>query len=161
MKYSLLFLFLLTAFISNAQTQPAAHKNNPTYLLDSVKYTKLPVFDAGKVESITVIKNQPALYPNGAILIKSKSDAGFNFASLEQVAKKYINDATPYMVMVDNEFITDMSDATIDLLYILKCETLSTKDFKHLQNMPAMMILKITTASKENMEKAKRNIIRG
>ena len=161
MKYSLLFLFLLAAFHSNAQTQPAVHKSNPTYLLDSVKYVKLPLFDINKIESITVIKDQPAQYPNGAVLIKSKEDAGFNFVSLAQVAKKYIDDATPYMVMIDNEFITDMSDVSIDSSYILRCETLSTKDFRHLQNMPAMIILKITTATKDNIEKTKRIIIRG
>jgi hypothetical protein len=161
MKYSILFLFLLTAFISNAQTLSVLHKNDPAYFLNNVKYDKLPLFDVDKIESMSVVKDQPEQYPNGAIKIKSKSDATFSFLSLEQVAKKYISDATPYMVMVDNEFITDMSGVSIDMSYILKCETLSTKDFKHLQNLPAMIILKITTATKANIENAKKIMIRG
>lgn len=130
-------------------------------MLNAVKYAKLPVFDANKIESITVIKDQPAQYPDGLIQITSKDDANFKFLSIEQVAKKYITDATPYMVMIDNEFITDMNDVVIDSSYILRCDKVSTKDFKHLQNMPAMIILKITTATKENIEKSKKLIIRG
>ena len=161
MKYCLSLLLLVTAFIANAQTKPAAHKNDPVYFLNTTKYNKLPVMDPGTIQTITVIKDQPAQFPDGAVYIQSKDDVQYHFISLEQVAQKYIGNAKPFMAMIDNEFITDMANVVIDSAFILKCDTLSTKDFVHLQHMPEMMILKITTATKENIEKSKRIIIRG
>ena len=76
MKYSLCFLLLLAVLVSTAQTTPAVHKKQPAVFLDSVKYTRLPFIDVQDIVSISVVKDNPAKYPDGAIFIKIKDQNG-------------------------------------------------------------------------------------
>jgi hypothetical protein len=161
MKYVLALLVLTSALVSNAQIKISNNKNQPVYFLDSVKYNRFPVIDLNSIEAITVLKDKPGLYPNGAIYITSKADARYNFISLEQLAQKYVGDKKSYMIMIDNEFITNMNDVVIDSTFVLSCEIVSSREFVHLQHMPEMIILQVTTATKENIERSKKIMIRG
>lgn len=161
MKYIITLLLFTTGYIVKAQTLPVFHKPQPAYILDSVQYKKMPLFDLNVVESITVIKDDKERFPNGAVYLTSKADAAFNFISLEALAKKYIGDTKSYIVMVDDDFIMDMTDYAIDSAFVLKCEIVSTKDFVHMQHMPDMKIVKVTTATDANKAKKRKIMIRG
>lgn len=162
MKYIVLSLLLLVACLSNAQNLQVNTKNQPAYYIDSVLVPKMPYLDINKITDMTVVKESGhANQPNGAVYIRTKNPTDLHLLSLEAVAQKYIPAGTPYLVMVDNEFIRDMTGVKIDSAYILRCDTLSTKEFSHLQNAPALMILKIYTRSKANAEKEGQIMIRG
>lgn len=161
MKRLITALLLLSACVSQAQIAHNPGKNPPDVYIDSARFTGMPYFDLDKMVDIQVAKDQAGSRNNGVIYLKAKAPHSFSFLSLEQVAKQHIKDGTPAMVMVDNQFITDMTGMAIDSSYILRCETLSTKDFRYLRHLPAMSIVNIITASKENVERSKRIMIRG
>lgn len=160
-KRLLASLLLLSTYASQAQIAHNPGKNPPDVYIDSVRFAGMPYFDLDKIVDIRVAKDQRGSRNNGVIYITAKAPRSFSFLSLEQVAQQHTKGSTPAMVMVDNQFITDMTGMAIDSSYILRCETLSTKDFKYLQLLPSMNIVNIITASKENVEKSKKIMIRG
>ena len=133
--------------------------NPPIYFIDSIRVHSLGILDPNKIESINVIKNDPAA-PTGKIYIKTKDPGSLHFLTAGEVIRKYNFPADGITIFfLDNEIIKDTSAFRIDSSYILNVEIIKASEIQYLpRNIPGLRILKIITATKENMEK--QNIIR-
>lgn len=155
-----LFFILLIILTKNAFTQIIIPNNNPLYFLDSVQISSIGTFDPDKIENITVVKGKDPSAPNGKIYLTSKKSEGFKFLSAQDIAKaNNIPSNTISIFMLDNEIIKDTATFSIDSSYILRVEIIKSSEIEYLpQNTPSLAILKILTASKDNIDK--KNIIR-
>ncbi|GAA4340624.1 hypothetical protein GCM10023149_52210 [Mucilaginibacter gynuensis] len=150
-----LFALIFIAFAFALNTQAQSHSDNaakPAYYLDSVKFgnsLETFVFDMDKIAEISVMKNEG---PAGAVYIKSKNPADFNFLSLPQVALYYTGKKGPYLFMLNGKILTDISQIKIDASFIAICQKTNTKDIAYLKGTPAMSILNIQTRDKVKKE---------
>lgn len=157
-------LFTLLTFISiNAFSQSKTLNNNPVYFLDSVRVTTLGIFDPNKIDNINVVREKDPTAPNGKIFITSKNPESFNFLSAHDIAKaNNIPAKTISIFMLDNEVIKDTATFKIDSSYILRVDIIKASEIKYLpHNIPSLVILKIITATKDNIDKQNTIRIRG
>ncbi|HSZ34869.1 MAG TPA: hypothetical protein VK772_16245 [Puia sp.] len=171
MRYLLLILILffnLPAFSQTISplTKPTIsplNKEEPQYYIDSVRVQRLEIFDPEKIESINVVKNTDSASPNGKVYIKIKETERLDLLTVGDIKRiNHIPSGSTALFMLDNEIIKDTTNFRIDSLYILKVETVKASEIVYLPgNISNFEILKIITATKSNIERENRVLIRG
>lgn len=160
MKTLLLIYFFIFSINAFSQTKKVYKTQNsymaPVFFLDSVPINGLGTFDNNKIEDFKVVSGDAA-FPNDRIYIKSKNPNDFKFLTASDILKVYhIPQGTSAIFMLDNEFISDTTAFKIDSSYILSVEVVKASEIEYLPNyIPSLEILKVFTATKENMDKQK------
>jgi hypothetical protein len=157
-----LFPIVFFFFSTNVYSQTKTPKNvpnsyiAPVFFLDSVRVNGLGTFDNNKIEDINVVSGDSA-FPSGRIYIKSKNPGDFNFLSAKDILKAYkISQKTSAIFMLDNEIIKDTTTFKIDSSFILNVEIINASEIEYLpNNISSLAILKVFTATKENIDKQK------
>lgn len=111
------------------------------------------IIESVSVEKDTIELNEKLYY--GKIFIKTKSVVGFDFITLSDFAKKYLNlDNNPTVYQLD-DMVLENDSTVIDKNYILSVKISKIRSSKKVVNL-----VKLTTKSEKNIEDAKRIIIR-
>lgn len=133
----------------------------PKYFLDSTLVgASLPLFSKEEIKEVTV--NSDSKF--GEVYIATKNPGLHRFMTLDEIKNKYIESpSASTLYMVDNDLVKgNIADFKIDENYILSINVLCENDFDSLKgSVKSMNIIKITTKSEENLEKAGRVYIRG
>lgn len=166
--FILILFFNLPVFSQtiSAQTDPTISpltKQEPQYYIDSIRVQRLEIFDPEKIESINVVKNKDSAAPNGKVYIKIKKTETLNLLSVGDISRiNHIPSGSTALFMLDNEIIKDTTNFRIDSYYILKVETVKASEIRYLPgNISNFEILKIITATKSNIERENRILVRG
>nr|WP_068890688.1 hypothetical protein [Pedobacter panaciterrae] len=176
MKLLFLLSFCLLAINAVGQSSPVSENVNvvyekdvkklpagiqPHYFLDSVAIGSwLPLFSKEEIKEVKVNTESKI----GEVYVMTKNPGGFNFMTLEEIKNKYVKSPAPAtLYMVDNDLIKgNMANFKIDEHYILSINVLSESDFGSLKgSIKDMDIIRITTKSEENLERAGQVYIRG
>jgi len=138
-------------------------KEEPQYYIDSIRVQRLEIFDPEKIESINVVKNKDSAAPNGKVYIKIKKKETLNLLTVEDLCRiNHIPPGSTALFMIDNEIIKDTTNFRIDSYYILKVETVKASEILYMPgNISNFEILKIITATRSNIERENRILVRG
>lgn len=134
---------------------------NPALFINGLHYKNQNVLNGINpdiIESVSVEKDtfelNEKLY-KGKIVIKTKSSIEFDFMTLKDFTKKYLNlDSIPKVYQLD-DMVLENDNMVIDKNYILSVKISKIKSSKKVINL-----VKLTTKSKKNIEDAKRIIIK-
>lgn len=176
MRILFMFTFCLFAVTAMGQTSPVSEKVNvvyekdvqkfhanvqPKYFLDSILMgASLPLFSKAEIKEVLVNKNNKF----GEVYIATKNPGLFRFMTLDEIKNKYVKSPSPAtLYMIDNDLVKgNIADLKIDENYILNINVLSENDFGSLKgSVKDIDIIKITTKSEENLERAGQVYIRG
>jgi len=176
MRLLLMFTFCLFAVTAMGQTSPVSdkvkviyekdvqkfHANiQPKYFLDSALVgASLPPFSRNEIKEILVSKDNRF----GEVYIATKNPGIFRFMTLDEIKNKYVKSpSSATLYMIDNDQVKgNIADLKIDENYILNINILSENDFGSLKGaVKNINIIKITTKSEENLERAGQVYIRG
>ena len=152
-------IFFLFLTLPSLHTFSQTDKKEPAFYLDSVRIP-MGTFSPTKIENINVVRDNDPTTPNGKVYIKSKNPKDFKFISAQDILKaNNISIGTISIFILDNEIIKDTSTFKIDSSYILNVEVIKASEIEYLpHNIPNLAILKIFTATKENIDK--QNVLR-
>jgi len=159
MKTLIILFWLSVSLVTYGQqkTKPAAEWQ-PIYFLDStiVELSQLH-FDPDKLAEIKVDGNyyDSAKQIHGKVFITSKQPNSYNFLTIHDIAKTYYNgNYSPIIFILDNDLLKDTLNFKIDSSYVLKIELIKATEIDYLKNtFPNLIILKIVTRTKENIDK--------
>ncbi len=159
-------LFILILFFNSpvfSQTISPLTREEPQYYIDSVRVQRLEIFDPNKIESINVVKKKDSNAPYGKVYIQIKKTETLNLLTIGEIAgMNNISSGSTSLFMLDNEIIKDTANFRIDSYYILKIETVKASEIKYIRgNISNFEVLKIITATKENIEKENSVRVRG
>ncbi|WP_152541996.1 hypothetical protein [Pedobacter sp. V48] len=176
MRLLFMLTFCLFAITAVGQTSPVSDKVNvvyekdakklpagiqPKYFLDSVLIGScLPLFSQEEIKNIHVSTDSKI----GEVYVMTKNPGVFRFMTLEEIKNKYVKSPSPAtLYMIDNDLVKgNIANLKIDENYILNINILSESDFGSLKGaVKDIDIIKITTKSKENLERADQVYIRG
>lgn len=176
MRLLFMFTFCLLAITAVGQTSPVADKVNvvyerdvkkfhtgtqPKYFLDSTLIGAcLPLFSMNEIKDVKV--NTDSKF--GEVYVATKNPGSFRFMTLEEIKNKYVKSPAPAtLYMIDNNLLKgNIANVKIDENYILNINILSESDFGSLKGaVKDIDIIKITTKSEENLERAGQVYIRG
>ena len=111
------------------------------------------IIESVSVEKDTFELNEKLYY--GKIVIKTKSSLEFDFITLKDFTKKYLNlDNNPSVYQLD-DVVLENDSTILDKNYILSVKISKIKSSKKVFNL-----VKLITKSEKNIEDAKRIIIR-
>lgn len=176
MRLLFMLTFCLLAVAAAGQTSPVSEKVNvvygndvkkfhtnvqPRYFLDSTLVgTCLPLFSMSEIKDVKV--NSDSKF--GEVYVATKNPGLFRFMTLEEIRNKYVKSpARATLYVIDNNLLKgNVTNLKIDENYILNINILSESDFGSLKGaVKDMDIIKITTKSEENLERANQIYIRG
>ncbi len=105
----------------------------PKVFLDSIPVELEHIyFDTHKIKNIDVKK----VTPTGVIFITSKNPDNYNFLSYATIKARYFSNINkPILLLINGEFINDLTKVNIDSSYIFKIEVERGEDFKELKNL--------------------------
>lgn len=164
MKVLLMLAFLVPVVICCAQPEDEKKSRDPwepLVYIDSLKMTygqfQSLYFNPDKISNIDLVNNycDSSIHVRGKIIIRTKNPRELKLLTLEDIERRYaISTAEPTLVMVDNNFVEDISKIRVDSSYILRVEVLHSDDFEGMKDSgKEMRIVKISTRAMEYSKK--------
>jgi hypothetical protein len=165
-------VFFFAVVTNYAQQSPKTKKPfsewRAIYYLDSLEMPEGDNWylgiDVGKIADMKVEKYIDSTRRiHGKVFITSKNLHKFYMLPMSDIATMYGIETSKYMIyMVENTFIKNIEAFRIDLDFLLKVEILKASEFEYFKDtIPDLIIFKIITRTKENIENLDRIRIRG
>jgi hypothetical protein len=164
-----LFLFLLFVSLTGFAQQNSETKQiaewSPLFYLDSVNIGSQFQFDPNKIADLQIVNNyyDSVRHIHGKIFMKSKNPGSYKFLGIADLGRIYnMADKAPTIFMLNNEFLNDTSNFEIDSSYVLRVKFIRASEIVYLKDrLPDLIIEKIITRTKENIDQENQVRIRG